>query len=88
MTRLHDTKIRLSSEWVTKLFPKSFDRQNNIFLHPHGKRKPKTELQLSALNFESSRANFLHFFKKKLNFDQFFQIIGLLEHVNLVLKSL
>ena len=53
------------SEGVTKLFPKGFDRQNSIFLDPHGKRKPATELHSSALNFQSSRANFLHFFQEK-----------------------
>ena len=48
----HDIKVRLCSEGVTKLFPKCFDRQNSIFLNPHGKRKPAPELHLSALNFE------------------------------------
>ena len=82
------TKVRLCSEGVTKVFPKGFDRQNSIFLHPNGKRKPAPELHLSALNFESSRAIFLHFFNKNLIFEQFFQTIGLFEHVNLVLKLL
>ena len=50
------TKVRLCSEGVTILFPKGFDRQNIIFLHPHDKRKPAAELYLSAVNFESSRA--------------------------------
>ena len=60
--QLDCTKVRLCSEGVTKLFSKDFDRQNNIFLHPHGKRKPAPELHLIALNFESSKAIFLYFF--------------------------
>ena len=59
------TTVRLFSEGVTKLFPKAFDRQNSIFLHPHGKRKLAPELHFTALNFESSRAIFLHFFREK-----------------------
>ena len=59
------TTVRLCSEGVTKLFPKGFDRQNSIFLHAHGKKKLAPELQLSALNFESSIAIFLHFFQEK-----------------------
>ena len=50
-TNLRCTKVRLCSEGVTKLFPKGSDVQNNIFLHPHGKRKPAPELHLSALNY-------------------------------------
>ena len=53
------------AEGVTKLFPKGFDRQNSIFLHPHGKRKLAPEFHLSALNFESPRAIFLHLFQEK-----------------------
>ena len=59
------TTVRLCSEGVTKIFPKGFGRQNSIFLHPHGKRKLAPKLHLSALNFESSRAIFLHFFQEK-----------------------
>ena len=59
------TTVRLCSEGVRKLFPKGFDRQNSIFLHSNGKRKPAPELHLSALNFESSRAIILHFFQEK-----------------------
>ena len=59
------TMVRLCSEGVTKLFPKGFDRQNSIFLHPHGKRKLAPEFHLSALNFESPSAIFLHFFQEK-----------------------
>ena len=59
------TKVRLCSEGVTKVFPKGFDRQKSIFLHPHGKRKSAPELHFSAVNFESSRAIFLHFFQEK-----------------------
>ena len=61
----HCTMVWLCSEGVTKLFPQGFDRQNSIFLHPHDKRKPAPELHLSALNFESSRVIFLHFFHEK-----------------------
>ena len=61
----HCTKVRLCCEGVTKLFPNGFDRKNSIFLHPHGKRKLATELHLSAINFESSRAIFLYFFQEK-----------------------
>ena len=65
---VHCTTVRLCSEGVTKLFPKGFDRQNSIFLHPHGKRKLAPKLHLSALNFESSRSILLHFLKEKANF--------------------
>ena len=41
--------VRLCSEGVTKLFPKGFDRQNNILIYPHGKRKTAPELH-SILN--------------------------------------
>ena len=52
------TTVRLFSEGVTKLFPKAFDRQNCLFIHPHGKRKPTPELHLSALNSESYISTF------------------------------
>ena len=55
------TTVRLCSEGVTKLFPKCFDRQNSIFLNPHGKRKPTPELHMSVLKFDFSRAIFLFF---------------------------
>ena len=61
---IQGTKVTLCSEGVTKLFPKGFDGQSSIFLDPHGKRKPAPELHLSALNFESSRSIFLHFFQE------------------------
>ena len=32
----HYTTVRLCSVGVTKLIPKGFDRQNSLFLHPHG----------------------------------------------------
>ena len=49
---------------MTKLFPKGFDRQNSIFPHPNGKIRPAPDLHLTALNFEFSRAIFLHFFSR------------------------
>ena len=72
-----DTKVRLCSEGVTKLFQKGFDRQNSIFLHPHGKRKTASELHLSALNFESARAILIHLLSRKtLHSEQFFRILA------------
>ena len=62
------TTVGLCSEGVTKLFPTGFGRQNSIFLHPHCKRNPASELHFTALNFESSRAIFLHFFTEKPEF--------------------